>query len=62
MKEQEAQVALVAPVWKSQGWYPVLLRMLTQVPLLIPPQEGLILPTDENNSPAVIPQLAVWVI
>ena len=30
------EVVLVAPVWKSQAWYPTLLQMLVRVPLLIP--------------------------
>ena len=33
---------LVAPVWKGQVWYPVLLEMLVEIPLLIPQREDLI--------------------
>lgn len=31
---QQAQMVLVAPVWKTQPWYPLLLRMLIAVPRL----------------------------
>ena len=60
--KQQAELVLVAPVWKAQPWYPVLLKMLIQIPLLIPPKEDLIQPTHEINRPEVTPQLAVWVI
>jgi len=32
VRSQEAQLILVAPVWKGQSWYPVLLKMLTDFP------------------------------
>ena len=35
--DQKAQVVLVAPVWKGQPWYPVLLNMLWECPRRIPP-------------------------
>lgn len=34
--QQLTDLALVAPVWKAQVWYPVLLKMLVETPLLIP--------------------------
>ncbi len=59
---QQAELVLVAPVWRAQTWYPVLLGMLTATPQLIPPEEDLIQPTHPINQPEVTPQLAVWVI
>ena len=59
---QQAELVLVAPVWKAQGWYPVLLEMLVEVPLLIPPRRDLITATHEDSLPEVVPQLAVWAI
>ena len=59
---QQAELVLVAPVWKAQGWYPVLLEMLVEVPLLIPPRRDLITTTHEDSLPEVVPQLAVWAI
>ena len=35
VQSQQAQVVLVAPVWKTQPWYPLLLSMLGQCPHLI---------------------------
>jgi hypothetical protein len=31
----KARIALVAPVWKTQPWYPLLLQMLIAIPRLI---------------------------
>lgn len=62
VREQKAQLVLVAPVWKSQVWYPTLLEMLIREPLLIPNLPHLIQPTHRVNQPDINPTLAVWVI
>ena len=36
VKRQQAQIILVAPVWKGQPWYPVLLGMLFDYPRQLP--------------------------
>jgi len=56
------ELVLVAPVWKAQAWYPLLLQMLVRVPILIPQSPDTIQPVCQNNLPDIIPQLAVWVI
>ena len=43
MKMQGARVVLIAPVWKAQAWYPVLLALLVDYPCLLPVQEMTIL-------------------
>ena len=55
-------MTLVAPVWRSQVWYPVLLEMLVQEPLLLPASQTPIIPTHRVNQPEVVPPLAAWVI
>ena len=62
VRHQRAKLVLVAPVWRSQTWYPVLLEMLVQKPLLLPNIPDLIQPTHRVNQPDTIPQLAAWVI
>ena len=62
--EQRAQVILVAPVWKGESWYPVLLSILWEYPGQIPLLHNLF------QSPAELEldflrlttQLAVWPI
>ena len=60
VRQQEATLVLVAPVWKTQAWYPLLLELLIEEPLLIPRTEQLIQPTHQVNCPNIRPQLAVW--
>ena len=62
VRSQKAQLVLVAPVWKSQVWYPTLLEMLVQEPIRLPNVTDLIQPTHRVNKPDVTPPLAVWVI
>ena len=62
VRNQRADVVLVAPVWKSQAWYPMLLEMLVQQPLLLPDKPNLIQPTHRVNRPDITPTLAAWVI
>ena len=56
------ELILVAPVWKAQAWYPMLLQMLIRVALLIPQSPDTIQAVCLNNLPDIIPRLAVWVI
>ena len=62
VRNQKVRVTLIAPVWRSQAWYPVLLEMLIQEPLLLPASPTLIIPTHRVNNPDVVPPLAAWVI
>ena len=62
VRQQQVTLVLVAPVWKSQPWYPILLDMLVDFPILIPHKEDLIIPTHPEGVPAVLPQLAAWLI
>ena len=36
IQQERARVVLVASMWKTQPWYPLLLQLLKGVPLLIP--------------------------
>ena len=54
---QNARLVLLAPVWKSQPWYPVLLGMLVDYPRLLPRDSQVMV----NPDPSILtPQLAVW--
>ena len=56
IRAQEAQVILVAPVWKAHAWYPVLLEILMDYPRLIPPQESLLQREGHQRATEIIPQ------
>ena len=62
IREQEAQVLLIAPVWKTQPWYPLVLEMLVDFPRLLPRREDLVISPTEKEfiMPAGVPQLAAW--
>uniref|UniRef100_A0A1X7UJP0 Uncharacterized protein n=1 Tax=Amphimedon queenslandica TaxID=400682 RepID=A0A1X7UJP0_AMPQE len=61
---QRATIILVALVWKSQAWYPVLLSLLFDHPRSIPPQASNVIQTDQIPPPirGQDIQLATWPI
>lgn len=57
VQAQQTQLVLVAPVWKTQPWFPTLLYMLIDHPrLIIQELEAVV---REDPMP-LLPQLAVW--
>ena len=60
--KQAALIVLVAPVWKGQPWYPVLLSLLWEFPRLIPSLPDLIQNPSGLELPELMPQLAMWPI
>ena len=59
-KNQKAQVILVAPVWKGQPWYPVLLGMLYNYPRQLPQSPSLLQSEPSVAQMDFLPQIAVW--
>ena len=58
--EDRAQVLLVAPVWMSRPWYPMLLDLLTDQPCLLPVDPLLVhLPWDSLPHPFSITTTSV---
>ena len=64
IRDDKAVVLLIAPVWTTQSWYPLLLKLLTEEPILLPKKENLlVLP----HSKALHPMrdslvLAAWML
>ncbi|XP_064639801.1 uncharacterized protein LOC135495267 [Lineus longissimus] len=42
VRKDKARLTLVAPVWPNQQWYPVLLELLVEEPILLPPDKNLL--------------------
>ena len=61
LNQRVEELVLVQPVWKAQLWYPVLLQLLINKPLLIPQSPLPIQSVCQNRVPDIMPQLAVWV-
>ena len=40
---RENQGSLVASIWMSQPWYPLLLQLLNGIPFVIPTQENMVI-------------------
>ena len=48
----EASVLLIAPVWPTQSWYPLLLQLLIDLPIRLPRQDNLLLlPHSQEQHP-----------
>ena len=64
VKAQAARMVLVAPLWKTQSWFPVLLELLEDYPRALPQQPDLIMTPSgqEFLMHQGIPQLIAWPI
>ena len=59
--QQEAKILLIAPIWKSQFWYPLLLYSLFSLPVLLPSVQDLLSNPEGQNHPLCVQQLLVLV-
>ena len=62
VQREEATVILVAPLWRNQPWFPSLLSMLADQPIILPDIPDLIIPSPNCNCPVLEtqPQLIAW--
>ena len=52
-QEKVEQMIIVTPTWQTQPWYPLLLDMSMQCPLLLTPLPDLLLDSQRNKHPFV---------
>ena len=65
VQNERATLLLIAPVWRQQAWYPMLLRMLIEQPVLIPLSPHLLTAPDGSPHPMCLNQrlvLAAWLV
>ena len=62
IRRDRAKVILVAPVWSTQPWYPLILQLLYDVPCLLPKRDDLVISPSQREfiMPTGVPQLAAW--
>ena len=62
IKQQQARVLLVTPLWPYQPWYPIILRMLEDYPRQLPQIQDIILnPTNQEFiMKQGVPTLVAW--
>ena len=59
LRQQVPRLVLVAPVWKTQPWYPLLLDLLIDLPLLLPQITNLLTRKGQTH-PLTHLQLGGW--
>ena len=43
IRNDKALVLLIAPVWTTQNWYPLLLQLAVEQPILLPQKDNLLI-------------------
>ena len=65
VEEDETMVVLIAPVWQAQPWYPTLLSLVVDFPILFPPELSLLSNQKGETHPLILKGtlfLAGWLI
>ena len=59
---EEATIVLITPLWQTQPWFPVLLTMIVDIPILLPPTPDLLSPSPNCDCPVreCQPPLVTW--
>ena len=62
VQADQATVVLITPLWHTQSWFPVLMNLLVDYPLLLPKMEGVMRPSPNCDCPiqGLPPQLVAW--
>ena len=64
-REGVPELVLIAPVWPTQPWFPLMMSMLTQQPILLPNGPRLLLSPRNESHPLILQgslKLAAWVV
>ena len=56
---QAATLVIVVPLWQTQAWFPQLMEMLIEAPILLPHEAGIVEPSQNCDCPVMdnLPQL-----
>ena len=58
---EEAQVIAILPWWPRRGWFPLVLQLLVDLPVMLPERDGLLLAPDGTEHPNLGElRLAAW--
>ncbi len=58
---EEAQVIAILPWWPRRGWFPLVLQLLVDLPVMLPERDGLLLAPDGTEFPDLGElRLAAW--
>ena len=59
IKIERSSILLIAPVWPTQSWYPVLLESLVDIPMLLPQDQNLLSDPFNQRHPMMV-QGTLW--
>ncbi|VDI13331.1 Hypothetical predicted protein [Mytilus galloprovincialis] len=54
VREENSQIILITPVWQSQAWYPLLLQMSVDYPVLLPMSHNTVLSPMKEPHPLIL--------
>ena len=58
---EEAQVIAIQPWWRRRGWFPLILQLLVDLPVMLSERDGLLLTPDGTEFPDLMElRLAAW--
>ena len=58
---EEAWVIAILPWWPRRGWFPLVLQLLVDLPVMLPERDGLLLTPDRTEFPSLKElRLAAW--
>ena len=64
-QKHQNQLLIITPIWVTQTWYPLLLQMSIDYPILIPPKENLLKNSRGENHPLLSNstlELGAWLV
>ena len=65
VQSQQASLILIAPLWVTQPWYPLLLELASELPILLPTHSNLLINPEGEVHPLLANktlQLSAWVV
>ena len=64
VRSDQATVVLITPLWHTQAWFPTLLELLADYPILLPQVQQIIVPSPNCVGPVqeTAPQLVAWMV
>ena len=64
VRSDQATVVLITPLWHTRAWFPTLLELLADYPILLPQVQQIIVPSPNCVGPVqeTAPQLVAWMV
>ena len=62
VQSDRATIVLITPLWHTQAWFPALLELIVDYPILLPQEQQIIAPSPNCVGPVqeTVPQLVAW--